>query len=357
MEKKINFRFTLIQTNLRRLELADISILGAGSWGTALAASLCNNGHHVVLWSYREDQVIELRKTRENKSKLPGVILPENLQYTSDIEEAVKDMDLVVFSVPSKATRETALKFKPFLKSNQKIITVTKGIEETTLMNQTEILQDVLGQDARVGVLSGPSHAEEVAQSLPTLVVVGSKDKELCVMTQEFFMNENFRVYISPDVTGIEIGASLKNVIALAAGMSDGLGFGDNAKAALITRGIKEITALSVAMGGESETLNGLSGIGDLIVTCQSQHSRNRKAGEFIGQGMSADEAMNKVAMVVEGVYSAKAAMALGEKYGIELPIIEEVNAVLFEGKDPKTAVLNLMTRDKKKEIEVMGWK
>jgi glycerol-3-phosphate dehydrogenase (NAD(P)+) len=336
--------------------LADISILGAGSWGTALAASLCRNGHHVVLWSYRDDQVMELRETRENKSKLPGVILPESLKYTSDLKEAVTDMDLVVFSVPSKATRETATKFKEFLKPGQKIITVTKGIEETTLMNQTEILQDVLGDDMRIGVLSGPSHAEEVAQSLPTLVVVGSKDKDLCVMTQEFFMNENFRVYTSPDVTGIEIGASLKNVIALAAGMSDGLGFGDNAKAALITRGIKEITALSVAMGGESDTLNGLSGIGDLIVTCQSRHSRNRKAGELIGKGMNADQAMQEVAMIVEGVYSAKAAKALGEKYNIELPIIEEVNQVLFYNKDPRTAVLNLMTRDKKKEIDISGW-
>jgi glycerol-3-phosphate dehydrogenase (NAD(P)+) len=203
-----------------------------------------------------------------------------------------------------------------------------------------------------VGILSGPSHAEEVVIGMPTLVVAGARDRDLAVMTQELFMNENFRVYTSPDVIGIEIGGSLKNVIALAAGMSDGLGFGDNAKAALITRGIREISALAIAMGGQSETLSGLTGMGDLIVTCQSRHSRNRRAGVYMGQGMKMKEAMEKVAMVVEGVYSAKAALALGQKYQVELPIIEEVNRVLFENKDVREAVLSLMTRDKKKEDE-----
>jgi glycerol-3-phosphate dehydrogenase (NAD(P)+) len=335
--------------------MANISVVGAGSWGTALAVLLCKNGHQVTLWSYRQDQTEELIRTRRNESKLPGVDLPEKLKFTSSIEEASLNMDLIVFAVPSKATRKTAENFKPYI-HNQKIITVAKGIEEDTLMLQGEILEDVFKDEAQVGVLSGPSHAEEVVLLQPTLVVIGSKDRDLCVFAQELFMNDSFRVYISPDIRGIEIGGSLKNVIALAAGMSDGLGFGDNAKAALITRGIKEISKLAIAMGASAETLAGLSGIGDLIVTCQSRHSRNRRAGVLIGQGMKMKEAMDKVAMIVEGVYSAKAAKALGEKYGVELPIIEEVNRVLFEDADPRESVLSLMTRDKKSEITTPEW-
>ncbi len=277
--------------------------------------------------------------------------LPDKLQYSSDLEDCATDKDLIVFAVPSKASRQTAENIKPYICKGQKIITVTKGIEEDTLMTQVDIIEDVL-PDTVVGILSGPSHAEEVVIGMPTLVVAGARDRDLAVMTQELFMNENFRVYTSPDAIGIEIGGSLKNVIALAAGMSDGLGFGDNAKAALITRGIREISALAIAMGGQSETLSGLTGMGDLIVTCQSRHSRNRRAGVYMGQGMKMKEAMEKVAMVVEGVYSAKAALALGQKYQVELPIIEEVNRVLFENKDVREAVLSLMTRDKKKEDE-----
>ena len=335
--------------------MADISVLGAGSWGTALAALLCDNGHQVVLWSHRKEQAEELNSSHVNQSKLPGVGLPEKLRFTSDLEEALSEKDLIVFAVPSKAERETAEKCKAYLPAGQRIITVSKGIEEDSLMTQVEILKDVL-PDAVVGILSGPSHAEEVVLRQPTLVVAGSESRDLAIFVQELFMNENFRVYVSPDVLGIEVGGSLKNVIALAAGMSDGLGFGDNAKAALITRGIKEISQLAVAMGGREETLSGLTGIGDLIVTCQSQHSRNRRAGVYIGQGMKTKEAMDKVAMVVEGVYSAKAAQKLGQKYGVELPIISEVNRVLFENKDPREAVLSLMTRDKKKEVELYKW-
>lgn len=331
--------------------MAEISVLGAGSWGTALAALLVSNGHHVVLWSYRKEQVEQLQSTHKNESKLPGVTLPDKLQYSSDLKDCALDKDLIVFAVPSKAARQTAENIKPYIRKGQKIITVTKGIEEDTLMTQVDIIEDVL-PDTMVGILSGPSHAEEVVIGMPTLVVAGARDRDLAVMTQELFMNENFRVYTSPDVIGIEIGGSLKNVIALAAGMSDGLGFGDNAKAALITRGIREISALAIAMGGQSETLSGLTGMGDLIVTCQSRHSRNRRAGVYMGQGMKMKEAMEKVAMVVEGVYSAKAALALGQKYQVELPIIEEVNRVLFENKDVREAVLSLMTRDKKKEDE-----
>ncbi|MCR5641636.1 MAG: NAD(P)-dependent glycerol-3-phosphate dehydrogenase [Lachnospiraceae bacterium] len=334
--------------------MAEVSVIGAGSWGSALASVLCKNGHNTVLWSHRQSQVDQLNETREN-DKLPGVKLPQELVFTASLEEAVTNKDLIVLAVPSTAARETAHKMQGLLAPHQRIVTVAKGIEEHTLMTQCEIIEDEL-PDAIVGVLSGPSHAEEVVEGLPTLVVAGARDRMLALLTQEVFMNESFRVYVSPDVKGIELGGSLKNVIALAAGMSDGLGFGDNAKAALITRGVKEITSLAVAMGGQFETVNGLTGIGDLIVTCSSRHSRNRKAGVYIGQGMEVHKAMEEVHMVVEGVYSAKSALALGQKYGVELPIIEQVNAVLFDGASPQLAVENLMTRNKKAESEVLSW-
>ena len=326
-----------------------VAVLGAGSWGSALAALLCNNGQDVILWSHRESQVREMKETGEN-DKLPGAKLPKNLRFSADLKEAVSNKDLLVMAVPSVAERETAKKIAPFLSAGQKIITVSKGIEENTLYTQTDILEEEL-PDAVVGVLSGPSHAEEVIMGLPTLVVVGAKDEAFAKEVQVMFANENFRVYTGTDVLGIEIGASLKNVMALAAGMSDGLGYGDNAKAALITRGIKEMSALSVAAGGLPETLSGLTGVGDLIVTCQSQHSRNRRAGYYIGRGMTPQEAYDKVKMVVEGAYSAKAALAMGEKYGVDLPIIREVNRVLFEGKNVKEAVWELMNRSLKSEM------
>jgi len=335
--------------------MANVSVLGAGSWGTALAVLLQKNGHQVTLWSHRESQVQEIMETGRNESKLPGVALPSEIHYTSDLAESCKNQDLIVSAVPSTATRQTMENIRSFIPKGQYIVSVTKGIEEDTLYTQCEIMQDVL-PDAVVGILSGPSHAEEVVKLQPTAIVAGSASRSLAVFTQELFMNEMFRVYISSDLTGIEVGGSLKNVIALAAGMSDGLGFGDNAKAALITRGVKEITSLAVAMGGEPETLAGLTGIGDLIVTCQSLHSRNRKAGFLIGQGMEPKKAMDEVHMVVEGVYSAKAALKLGEKFQVELPIITEVNRVLFQGKSAYDAVCELMARDKKSETESITW-
>ncbi len=335
--------------------MAKISVLGAGSWGIALAVMLDKNGHEVIVWSHRQSQVDQMKDTHTS-DKIKGVKLPESMSFTADIEAAVKSSDVVLFAVPSKATRETAEKIKSFISNTQIFITVTKGIEENTLFTQTEILEDVLGKDKRICVLSGPSHAEEVVVFNPTVVVAGSEDRQVALFVQNLFMNKYFRVYSSPDVKGIEVGAALKNVIALAAGMSDGLGFGDNAKAALITRGIKEISALAVAMGAQAETLAGLTGVGDLIVTCSSVHSRNRMAGFYIGQGMSKDEAMDKVAMVVEGVYSAKAAMKLAEKYNIEMPIVEAVNAVLFDNLPAKDAVFELMTRSKKDETSELEW-
>lgn len=335
--------------------MARIGILGAGSWGTALAVLLVGNGHAVTLWSHRREEILAMEQTCRNESKLPGVILPREIHYSSQLEEAVRGQDLLVFAVPSKATRETAQKIRNMIPEGQQIVCVSKGIEEDTLFRQTQILEDVLG-GVLTAELSGPSHAEEVVRQIPTLVVAASKSRELAVLTQEVFMNANFRVYISPDLIGVEIGGSLKNVIALAAGMSDGLGYGDNTKAALITRGITEITRLAVAMGAREDTMSGLSGIGDLIVTCQSRHSRNRMAGYYIGQGCSVREAMNRVKMVVEGVYSARAAMALGLKYGIDLPIIEQVNRVLFDGMDVRKAVLELMGRERKAELEHSFW-
>ena len=328
--------------------MARISVIGAGSWGIALAVMLNKNGHDVLVWSHRQSQVDQMNDTHTS-DKIKGVKLPDSMEFTANIEDATKNADVILMAVPSKATRETAEKIKPFINSNQIFITVTKGIEEDTLFTQTEILEDVLGKDKRICVLSGPSHAEEVVVFKPTLVVAGSTDRQTALFVQNLFMNKYFRVYSSPDVKGIEVGAALKNVIALAAGMSDGLGFGDNAKAALITRGIKEISALA-------ETLSGLTGVGDLIVTCSSIHSRNRMAGFYIGQGMSKDEAMDKVAMVVEGVYSAKAAKKLAEKYNIEMPIVDVVNAVLFDGLAAKDAVYELMTRSKKDETSELAW-
>lgn len=329
--------------------MAKISIIGAGSWGTALACLLHNNGHEVTVWSLMEDEVQMLIREREHKQKLPGVTLPEDMMFTSDLEHACAGKDLLVLAVPSPYTRSTARSMKSFVKENQLIVNVAKGIEDHSLMTLSDIIEEEIPQ-AEVAVLSGPSHAEEVGKGLPTTIVVGAQKKATAEYIQGLFMSPVFRVYTSPDVLGIEIGAALKNVIALAAGTADGLGYGDNTKAALITRGIAEISRLAVAMGAKVETLYGLSGIGDLVVTCASVHSRNRKAGYLIGQGRTMKEAMDEVKMIVEGVYSAKAGLALSKKYGIDMPIINVVNQVLFEDKPASDAVKELMLRDKKEE-------
>lgn len=335
--------------------MADISIIGAGSWGIALAVLLHKNGHRVTVWSVIEAEIKMLQKEREHKDKLPGVKLPEDMAFTTDLEQAVKGADVLVLAVPSPYTRSTSHSMAPFVKEGQVIVNVAKGIEEKTLLTLSQIIEEEIPQ-ANVAVLSGPSHAEEVGRGIPTTIVVGARDKETAEYLQNIFMNEVFRVYISPDVLGIELGAALKNVVALAAGIADGLGYGDNTKAALITRGITEIARLGVAMGGKFETFCGLTGIGDLIVTCASMHSRNRRAGILIGQGYTMKQAMDEVKMVVEGVYSAKAAMGLAKKYDVQLPIIEQVNAVLFEGQLADEAVKNLMLRDKKIENPLLPW-
>lgn len=336
--------------------MANVGIMGAGSWGTALALLLHKNGHNVTVWSINDDEVKMLSIKREHESKLPGVKIPDDMEFTSEMESAIKGKDFIVLAVPSPFTRSTARNMKPYVAEGQIIVDVAKGIEESTLMTLSQQIEEEIPQ-ANVAVLSGPSHAEEVGRGLPTIVVIGAKTKETAEYLQDMFMNEVFRVYTSPDMLGMELGGSLKNVIALAAGIADGLGYGDNTKAALITRGIAEIARLGVKMGGAIESFTGLTGIGDLIVTCASVHSRNRKAGCLIGQGMSMQEAMDEVKMVVEGVYSTKAAVKLGKEYGVSLPIIDKVNEVLFEGKDPREAVNELMLRDSKAEHTALPWK
>ena len=335
--------------------MANISIIGAGSWGTALALLLYRNGHQVTVWSIMEQEIAMLQKEREHKDKLPGVKLPEDMAFTTDLKAAVEGKDVLVLAVPSPYTRATSKSMALYVKEGQVIVNVAKGIEEATLFTLSEIIEEEIPK-AEVAVLSGPSHAEEVGRGIPTTIVVGARKKDTAEYLQNIFMNEAFRVYISPDVLGIELGAALKNVVALAAGIADGLGYGDNTKAALITRGIAEIARLGTAMGGKWETFCGLTGIGDLIVTCASMHSRNRRAGILIGQGHTMEEAMAEVKMVVEGVYSAKAAMGLAKKYHVQLPIIEQVNAVLFEGKEAGAAVKELMIRDKKLENSDIPW-
>ena len=333
-----------------------IGIIGAGSWGTALAVNLARNNHEVVIWSIMEDEIKMLNEHREHVDKLPGVKLADTISFTTDMEAAIKGMDMLVLAVPSIFTRSTSKNMAPFVEEGQIIACVGKGIEDNTFMTITDIVEEEIPQ-ADVAVLCGPSHAEEVGQGLPTTVVAGAHSQKTAEFIQDTFMNETFRVYTSPDMLGMELGGSFKNVIALAAGMCDGLGFGDNTKAALIVRGISEVARLAVAMGAKPETVNGLTGVGDLIVTCQSRHSRNRKAGELMGQGMTMEQATKEVKMVVEGVYSAKAALALGKKYYVQMPIIEEVNKVLFEDKSAKEAVYDLMLREKRVESNALDWR
>ena len=335
--------------------MAKISVIGSGGWGIALTILLHKNGHDLTIWSFDKKEAEELKKTRQNKTKLPNILLPEDVKVTDDLREAVDDKDILILAVPSKAIRSVSKSLKNIIKDNQIVVNVAKGLEEDTLETMTDIIEEELkDKNPKVAVLSGPSHAEEVGRGIPTTCVVSAHNKELTLYLQNVFMNPSFRVYTSPDMLGVEIGGALKNVIALAAGIADGLNYGDNTKAALITRGIKEISTLGVAMGGEQSTFYGLTGLGDLIVTCASMHSRNRRAGILLGQGKTLDEAIKEVNMVVEGVYSAKSALMAAKKYNVEIPIIEQVNAVLFENKNAAEAVNELMIRDKK--LEIQSW-
>lgn len=333
-----------------------VTVLGAGTWGVALTILLAGNGHDVTLWSKFEAETGALEKNRSEIKNLPGAVLPDSVKLTNDLAAAVaNEPDLIVNTVISPKVREVSGKLAPYVKEGTVIANASKGIENGTLHTMTDIISQEIPQ-AKVAVVSGPSHAEEVSRHIPTTVVAGAVEKETAMYVQDMFMNRYFRVYTSPDVLGIELGGALKNVIALAAGAIDGLGYGDNTKAALITRGIVEIARLGEAMGARYETFAGLSGIGDLIVTCTSNHSRNHNAGYLLGKGKSLEEAKQEVGQVVEGVNSAQAALALAKKYGVEMPIVEQVNAVLFEGKEAKEALEDLLVREKVTEYSSLSW-
>ncbi len=330
--------------------MAKICVLGSGGWGTAASILLHNNGHKVTLWSFDKTECENLKKYHENKPFLPGISIPEGIEFVSELS-AVSGMDLVVIATPSHGIRGVAEKINEYVSKGQVILNISKGIEEGTYMTISQILKAEL-PDCKIAVMSGPSHAEEVSRNLPTTNVVASDDIKVSEFIQDIFMSPTFRVYTSNDIIGVELGGSIKNVIALCCGVLDGLGCGDNTKAALMTRGLAEMTRLGTAMGAKPETFSGLSGIGDLIVTCTSMHSRNRRAGILIGQGMSVDEAQKTVNMVVEGVRSCKAAKELADRKGVEMPIITEAYNVLFNNKKPEDAIKALMVRDKKNESE-----
>lgn len=326
-----------------------ISVIGSGSWGTAMAVMLANYGHNIYLWSWQQEETDRLEKMRENKEFLPGIKFPKNIVCTHSLSECALDAKIIICAVPSPATRTTAKALSPFVKAGQIILNISKGLESSSLKTLDEVYRDEIPQ-AEIAVMSGPSHAEEVSRGLPTTNVVAAPTIECAKFIQNVLMNPTFRIYTSSDVLGVELGGALKNVIALCAGVSDGLGYGDNTKAALMTRGMAEITRLGVAMGAKAETFSGLSGIGDLIVTCTSMHSRNRRAGILLGQGKTLSETLDEIHMVVEGVNTAKSAYDLALAHAVSMPIVVEANEILFNNKNPKDAVLTLMMRDKKSE-------
>lgn len=330
--------------------MSKIAIYGSGGWGTALAIMCAACGHDVSLWSCFESEIEAIKRDGENKKLLPGVPVPKDIKLTTDINIGC-GADIVVLAVPSFATRQTAKRLSKVLSPNQIIVNVSKGLEESSLKRLSTVIDEEL-PNVRTVVLSGPTHAEEVSRKIPTAIVAASRSIEAASIVQDTFMNPGFRIYINSDVVGVELGGSLKNVIALAAGVCDGLKLGDNTKAALMTRGITEMTRLGVANGALAQTFSGLSGIGDLIVTCTSMHSRNRRAGIYIGEGLAVDEAIKKVGMTVEGYKTAHAAYLLAKKANVEMPIINECYKVLYEGKPPKEAIADLMQRKKKHEIE-----
>jgi glycerol-3-phosphate dehydrogenase (NAD(P)+) len=331
-----------------------VAVLGAGSWGTALAIVLADNGHDVRLWSHREEQIAEINKYHTNAKYLPSISLPTTIKGVSKIEEALEDTEVLILAVPSKAVREVSRMFIPFLSEHLQIVHVCKGIEPDTFLRVSEIIEDEIGTYYENGIviLSGPSHAEEVSNRQPTTVTVTSTNMNAAEKIQDLFINNNFRVYTNPDVIGVEIGGALKNIIALGAGISDGLGFGDNAKAALMTRGLAEIARLGMKMGANPLTFAGLSGLGDLIVTCTSSHSRNWRAGNMLGQGYSLGEVLESMGMVVEGVRTTKAAHHLSEQVSVDMPITKAIYSVLFGDHSPKKAVEGLMGRDRTQEME-----
>lgn len=329
----------------------NVTVLGSGAWGTALALLLLENGNNVTLWSYFQKESDQLKETHENPM-LKGVPIPEELHLTADIA-CVADSDVVVLATPSFAVRSTAQKLAPLVKNGTILVSVGKGIEQDTSLRLSQVIGQEVGDKCPIVVLCGPTHAEEVGRRVPTAIVAASQNRLAAHMVQELFMNERFRVYASPDVIGVEIGAALKNVIALCAGVIDGMGFGDNTKAMLMTRGLTEIARLGTALGGRESTFAGLTGVGDLIVTCTSMNSRNHRAGILVGKGMSIQDAMKEMGgAVVEGYYAAASARGLAQKAGVEMPITEAAYQVLYEGADIHDVFHQLMMRQKKDEIE-----
>ncbi|SMB94459.1 glycerol 3-phosphate dehydrogenase (NAD(P)+) [Desulfonispora thiosulfatigenes DSM 11270] len=330
-----------------------VAVLGSGSWGTALAITLAKKGYDTNIWARRSSLAQELNENKENKQYLPGVVIPNNIYSSADLEKVIHKAKYIVMSIPTHGIREVALQLKNIIKPDSILINTSKGIEPGTLMLQHEVIEEEIPEMyERIALLSGPSHAEEVGKELPTAVVVASRISEVATEIQDLFISPKFRVYTNLDVIGVEVGGALKNVIALATGIADGLGFGDNTKAAIITRGLTEIARIGKKMGANDLTFAGLTGIGDLVVTCNSMHSRNRRAGIAIGQGKKLDTILAEMGMVVEGVRTCKATMELSKKYDVELPISKEVYNVLFEGVTPEKAVVNLMTRLKTHEVE-----
>ena len=328
-----------------------VTVLGSGSWGTALALVLVENGHDVSLWSHRKETAEKLRETRECP-KLKGVKLPEELALTDDLA-SLTDSELVVFATPSFAVRETARKAAPYLRADAVLVSVTKGIEPGTGCRMTEIIRQETKDICKVVALSGPSHAEEVSRQMPTGVVSACEDIQVAEFVQDAFMNHNFRVYTNTDIVGVELGGALKNVIAMCCGVTDGMGLGDNTKALMMTRGMTEMARLGVALGGRTETFAGLSGMGDLIVTCTSMHSRNRRAGILVGMGCTTQEAMEQVGAVVEGYYATKSAFELAEKMGVDMPISKAAFKVLYGGETVRKVIDDLMARHKRGEMDI----
>ncbi len=329
-----------------------IAVIGAGSFGTSLAMLLVGKGHDVAIWGRKKSQMALMRDTHENPHYLPGIRLPEELKIVDEMGDALKTADIVLFSVPAQQFRTVFIDAKRYLTGNEIIVNVAKGIEKGTLLRLSQVAKEIL-PEVKYVTLSGPSHAEEVAKALPTTVAVASDDAELAKLIQEVFNTDRFRVYTNDDIAGVELGGSLKNIIALGAGISDGMGFGDNAKAAMMTRGITEMSRLGIAMGAKPETFSGLTGLGDLIVTCTSMHSRNRRCGIMIGQGLTVEQAKEEIGMVVEGLSTAEAAGALAEKYNIEMPITQCI-CLMIEGKiNANDAVEILMGRKTKNEMQI----
>ena len=332
--------------------MAKISVIGSGGWGIALTILLHKNGHNLTIWSFDKKEVEELKATRENKTKLPNISLPDDIEVTDDLKEAVSDKDILVLAVPSKAIRSVSKSLKDIIKDNQIIVNVAKGLEEDTLKTMTDIIEEELKEkNPQVAVLSGPSHAEEVGKGIPTTCVVSAHNKELTLYLQNIFMNPSFRVYTSPDMLGVEIGGALKNVIALAAGIADGLNYGDNTKAALITRGINEMFEIAKYYNANPKTFMGLSGLGDIIVTCTSKHSRNRYVGEKLGQGQKIEDIVSHMNMVSEGAETIKALYKIIKENNLKAPIFTALYEVIYDGKPVSELESTFMSRDLKSEF------